>query len=210
MLGTRSKRGQKQRRVQFGADSVGVGTPRESVGQPVHAAEISSVWFGSEAVATGKKLSTWRLNSRRNRWEGDHRKARAWSLRCRRRKRRHHAYKRQRGKKNPHVTIRSYSLLVNVCNYILTEHVFRMILSGNFNINFNSAEAEPLIQFLNEKLKLNTNKAHSTTRSGTTTLSWASRCVFSLFRKFDLENCFRESFIEFYILWVFHSLTDNF
>lgn len=45
-----------------------------------------------------------------------------------------------------------------------------MIMSGDFNINFNSKEAEPLITFLDEKfkLKLNTDRTQSTTRSGTT------------------------------------------
>ena len=46
----------------------------------------------------------------------------------------------------------------------------RMIMSGDFNINFNTDEAQPLLRFLDEKfkLKLNTDKGQSTTRSGTT------------------------------------------
>ena len=40
----------------------------------------------------------------------------------------------------------------------------RMIMSGDFNTNFNTDEAQPLLRFLDEKfkLKLNTDKGQST------------------------------------------------
>ena len=46
----------------------------------------------------------------------------------------------------------------------------RMIMSGDFNINFNTDEAQPLLRFLDEKfkLKLNTDKGQTTARLGTT------------------------------------------
>jgi hypothetical protein len=44
-----------------------------------------------------------------------------------------------------------------------------MILSGDFSANFASAESQPLIEFLQEKLQLNmTNDPREATRSGTT------------------------------------------
>lgn len=45
-----------------------------------------------------------------------------------------------------------------------------MILSGDFNVNFASAEAKPLIDFLNDKLQLQmtNDRTEATTRSGTT------------------------------------------
>lgn len=49
-------------------------------------------------------------------------------------------------------------------------HLMPMILSGDFNVNFATDTAEPLVQFLKNKLQLtmNTNKNVHTTRQDTT------------------------------------------
>ena len=47
---------------------------------------------------------------------------------------------------------------------LLEKDLGKMIMSGDFNINFNTDEAQPLLRFLDEKfkLKLNTDKGQST------------------------------------------------
>lgn len=49
-------------------------------------------------------------------------------------------------------------------------HEIPMIMSGDFNVSFNSGEARPLIDFMYEKfmLRLNTDPSMATTRSSTT------------------------------------------